>query len=103
MYPSRFGLTLRQAYRLAGSIGFNRCSVIVSTMLNRHCCMEVNLHPVEFPLSIRPLVGYRYVGKERPQILIGDGGRGSRQGSTFEVQRVFSGSADRPFWGTVTQ
>ena len=61
MSPSRFGLTLRQAYHLAGLIVFNRSSVIVSTKLNRHCCMEVDLHPVEFPLSIRPLVGCRYV------------------------------------------
>lgn len=39
------------------------------------------------------------MGKKQSQILIGDGGRGSRQGSTFGVQWVFSGSADRPFWG----
>ena len=51
MYPSRFGLTLRRAYHLAGLVGFNHFSV----------CMEVNLHPVEFPLSIRPLVACRYV------------------------------------------
>ena len=62
MYPSRFGLTLRQAYHLAGLLGFNRSSVIVSTTLNRHCCMEVNLYSVGFPLIIRPLVGCRYVG-----------------------------------------
>lgn len=35
MYPSRFGLTLRQACHLAVLVRFNRSSVIVSTKLKR--------------------------------------------------------------------
>lgn len=70
--------------------------------------MEANITSVKYPLVIQPVVGCQAydmyeVGKKQAQILIVDSGSGERQGSSFIVQKVFSGSADRPFWGKVAQ